>query len=229
MMMDAAEIEDIRPDYIVLDEFHRCGAQMWGDGVQRLLAAYPEAPVLGLSATNIRYLDNQRDMADELFDGNIASEMTLGEAVVRGILAPPTYVVSIYSCQKDIERYQSRISSAKNRAVRDAAQKRLDALRRSLEKAEGLDTVFQKHKMCIRDSPRAVRNIKAIDTPGEDRQLKGLLHRVQHLKEIVLPRGDVRNRMLLTADAPYRADRIAQVRRLLKTHLARRPIHTRCV
>ena len=145
MMMDAAAIEDIRPDYIVLDEFHRCGAQMWGDGVQRLLAAYPQAPVLGLSATNIRYLDNQRDMVDELFDGNIASEMTLGEAVVRGILAPPTYVVSIYSCQKDIERYQSRISSAKNRAVRDAAQKRLDALRRSLEKAEGLDTVFQKH------------------------------------------------------------------------------------
>ena len=145
MMMDAAEIEDIRPDYIVLDEFHRCGAQMWGDGVQRLLAAYPQAPVLGLSATNIRYLDNQRDMADELFDGNIASEMTLGEAIVRGILAPPTYVVSIYSCQKDIERYQSRISSAKNSAVRDAAQKRLDALRRALEKSEGLDIVFQKH------------------------------------------------------------------------------------
>ena len=145
MMMDAAAIEDIRPDYIVLDEFHRCGAQMWGDGAQRLLAAYPQAPVLGLSATNIRYLDNQRDMADELFDGNIASEMTLGEAIVRGILAPPTYVVSIYSCQKDIERYQSRISSAKNSAVRDAAQKRLDALRRALEKSEGLDIVFQKH------------------------------------------------------------------------------------
>ena len=145
MMMDDAAIEDIRPDYIVLDEFHRCGAQMWGDGAQRLLAAYPQAPVLGLSATNIRYLDNQRDMADELFDGNIASEMTLGEAIVRGILAPPTYVVSIYSCQKDIERYQSRISSAKNSAVRDAAQKRLDALRRALEKSEGLDIVFQKH------------------------------------------------------------------------------------
>ncbi|MFR5880821.1 MAG: hypothetical protein ACLUEQ_08455 [Cloacibacillus evryensis] len=46
-----------------------------------------QAAVLGLSATNIRYLDNQRDMADELFDGNIASEMTLGEAVVRGMRA----------------------------------------------------------------------------------------------------------------------------------------------
>ena len=145
MMMDAAGLEEIRPDYIVLDEFHRCGAQMWGGGVQKLLAMYPQAAVLGLSATNIRYLDNQRDMADELFDGNIASEMTLGEAVVRGILAPPTYVISIYSCQNDLERYQSRISGAKNKAVRDAAQKRLDALRRSLENAEGLDAVFRKH------------------------------------------------------------------------------------
>ena len=43
--------------------------------------------LLGLSATHIRYLDNQHDMTEELFDRNIASYMTLGEAIVRGILA----------------------------------------------------------------------------------------------------------------------------------------------
>ena len=145
MLMPEEELSAIRPSYIILDEFHRCGAQMWGGGVERLLAMYPQAPILGLSATNIRYLDNQRDMADELFDGNIASEMTLGEAIVRGILAPPTYVVSIYSCEKDLEKYQSRIKGAKTKAVRDEAQKRFDALRRALEKAEGLDIVFEKH------------------------------------------------------------------------------------
>ncbi len=88
MLMNLAEILDIRPDYIVLDEFHRCGAEMWGKCVQALLSVYPDAPILGLSATNIRYQDNQRDMADELFDGNVASEMTLGEAIVRGVLQP---------------------------------------------------------------------------------------------------------------------------------------------
>ena len=46
------------------------------------------------SATNIRYLDNQRDMAWELFGGNIASELTLGEAVARGILPAPKYVLA---------------------------------------------------------------------------------------------------------------------------------------
>ena len=84
-------------------------------------------------------------MADELFDGNVASEMTLGEAVVRGILTPPEYVLSIYSCSKDIEKYQRHIRRAKTKATRDEAQKKLDALRRSLENAEGLDMVFTKH------------------------------------------------------------------------------------
>lgn len=83
------DVAAIQPDYIVLDEFHRCGAQVWGAGVQAVLEQYPDVPMLGLSATNIRYLDNQRDMADELFDGNIASQMSLGEAIVRGILNPP--------------------------------------------------------------------------------------------------------------------------------------------
>ena len=66
-----------------------------GQGVQRLLAAYPRAGLLGLSATNVRYLDNRRDMAQELFEGHIASYMTLGEAVVRGILPAPVYVLSL--------------------------------------------------------------------------------------------------------------------------------------
>lgn len=85
MLMDGNGLAGIRPGYIILDEFHRCGAAEWGKGVQNLLNMYPDVPVLGLSATNIRYLDNQRDMADELFGGNVASEMTLGEAIVRGI------------------------------------------------------------------------------------------------------------------------------------------------
>ena len=85
--MEETSLIQIKPDYIILDEFHRCGATQWGGGVERLRAMYPNAKVLGLSATSIRYLDNQRDMAWELFDGNIASELTLGEAIARGILS----------------------------------------------------------------------------------------------------------------------------------------------
>lgn len=145
MYMSEQERKEIQPAYIILDEFHRCGADMWGQGVQELLRTYPEVPILGLSATAIRYLDHQRDMADELFDGHIASEMTLGQAIVRGILHAPTYVLSIYAYQKELERYQRRIRRAKNQAVRDEAEQCLEALRRALDKADGLDDVFAKH------------------------------------------------------------------------------------
>lgn len=87
MLMSEEELSAINPNYIVLDEFHRCGAEMWGEGVQRLLRIFSSSKILGLSATAIRYLDNQRDMAAELFDGNVASEMTLGGAILRG--SPP--------------------------------------------------------------------------------------------------------------------------------------------
>ncbi len=145
MSMTKSELEEIRPDCIILDEFHRCGAQMWGQGVQNLLAMYPEAPVLGLSATAIRYLDNQRDMSDELFDGNVASEITLGEAILRGILNPPRYVLSVFSYEKNLEKYQKKVRAARNQAVRDEGEKQLEALRRALAKADGLDEIFRKH------------------------------------------------------------------------------------
>ena len=145
MLMTDSELADIKPDYIVLDEFHRCGAEMWGDGVDRLLSMYPDTPILGLSATAIRYLDNQRNMADELFDGNIASEMTLGEAIVRGILNPPKYVMSVFAYQEDYNRLKRRVRRAKSKAVRDSAERYLEALRRALEMADGLDKVFDKH------------------------------------------------------------------------------------
>lgn len=139
------ELSWLRPDYIILDEFHRAGAQQWQYGVQRLLELYPDVPLLGLSATNIRYLDHQRDMADELFDGNIASEMTLGEAIVRGILHPPKYVLSLFSYQKDLEKFQRRVRLTKSKVVRDTAEQYLEAMRRALDQADGLDVVFDRH------------------------------------------------------------------------------------
>lgn len=145
MNMSKEEMDEIQPNYIILDEFHRCGAEQWGAGVNKLLHIFANTPILGLSATAIRYLDNQRDMSDELFDGNVASEITLGEAIVRGILNPPKYVLSVFSYQKDLERYQKRVYTAKSKAVRDAAETYLEALRRALEKADGLDVIFDKH------------------------------------------------------------------------------------
>lgn len=143
--MEDEELEGIKPDYIILDEFHRCGARVWGQGVQSFLEKYPDTPILGLSATAIRYLDNQRDMSDELFDGLVASEISLGEAVVRGILTPPKYVLSVFSYKKEYEKYEKRIKSSKNKLVREKGERYLETLRRTLEQADGLKEIFSKH------------------------------------------------------------------------------------
>jgi len=145
MNMSEGEMLDIKPDYIILDEFHRCGAVEWGAGVNTLIDMYPDTPILGLSATAIRYLDAQRDMAAELFDSNIASEMSLGEAIVKGILNPPKYVLSIFSYKEELNRYEKRLRKVRNKATRDKAEEILEKLRRAIDKAEGLDSIFNKH------------------------------------------------------------------------------------
>lgn len=145
MNMTDMEMRGLKPDYIILDEFHRCGALAWGQGVSRFLVMYKDAPLLGLSATAIRYLDNQRDMSDELFDGHIASRMTLGEAIVRGILNPPKYVQSVYSYMDDLEKYSEKVRGIRNPRRREKAEDYLEQLKRALDKAEGLDVLFDKH------------------------------------------------------------------------------------
>jgi len=145
MRLGEEELTGLNPSYLILDEFHRLGAAQWGRGVEVLRERYPKMKILGLSATNIRYLDNQRDMAWELFGGNVASELTLGAAIAQGILPAPKYVLSVYSYRKELYRYRARVSQVRNKVVKDRAEKELEALRRALEKAEGLTEVFAKH------------------------------------------------------------------------------------
>ena len=57
-------------------------------------------------------------MAEELFDGHIANEMTLGEAIVRGILPTPNYVTTVYQYQKDAwHSYQTRVDNLRSARV----------------------------------------------------------------------------------------------------------------
>ncbi|NCE65113.1 hypothetical protein D1159_11140 [Pseudoflavonifractor sp. 524-17] len=144
-IMTQEETAKLRPDMILQDEFHRAGAPTWQLSLTRFLMSYPQAKLLGFSATNVRYLDNQRDMAEEIYDNCVASKMTLGEAIVRGILNPPTYVTCLYSYQEDLKQLENRVHHAKSKAVRDSAEEYLEALRRALAKADGLEEIFHKY------------------------------------------------------------------------------------
>lgn len=71
--------------------------------------------------------------------------MTLGEAIVRGILPEPKYVIAMYSYKKELDQLKKRVQALSNQGLITENQKLLEQLRRALEQAEGLDIVFEKH------------------------------------------------------------------------------------
>lgn len=174
MCCTQAQLDEIaaqKPAYIIFDEFHRAGAECWGESTVTLLKLCPDAKFLGLTATNIRYLDNNRDMAEELFDSRVASNMTLGEAVVMGILPAPKYVTTVYQYQKALAKYQARVDNLRTPGIQDVNQKYLDALRRALEQADGLDKVFANFKT---DTGDRLKLLFCIDMLNEGVHVEGI-------------------------------------------------------
>lgn len=174
MCCTQAQLDEIaaqKPAYIIFDEFHRAGAECWGENTVALLKLCPDAKFLGLTATNIRYLDNNRDIAEELFDSRVASNMTLGEAVVMGILPAPKYVTTVYQYQKALAKYQARVDNLRTPGIQDVNQKYLDALRRALEQADGLDKVFADFKT---DTGDRLKLLFCIDMLNEGVHVEGI-------------------------------------------------------
>ena len=130
-------------DIIILDEFHRVGAKQWGKYIDNILEKNKNAYVLGLSATPIRYLDDKRDMADEIFYGSIASEMTLEEAIGRGIIRQPKYITCLYSLEKEYNNALKMVSSIKSEEEREMANELLKKAKYYLENSKGLEDVFK--------------------------------------------------------------------------------------
>lgn len=129
-----------KPELIILDEFHRAGAKKWGENLKKMLAACPNAKVLGLTATEKRYLDNERDMANELFNSDIAYRLPLDEALMRGILPEPQYSVCIYY-DDEVEKMERLIQEGKVADI-EKSKKILMAAKKYLEHTKGIADYF---------------------------------------------------------------------------------------
>ncbi|MCE7039176.1 Helicase associated domain protein [Dyadobacter sp. CY312] len=131
-------------DFIYLDEFHRIGADQWGKKTIELIDQNVEAKIIGTSATHIRYLDDQRNMATELFGDNIASHITLAQAISEGILKTPTFVTALYSLAEESKSLIRKIKES------DHSDKKglIDKLESSIidwENSGGIDSIIKKH------------------------------------------------------------------------------------
>ena len=85
-------------------------------------------------------------MAEELFDGHVSFRNVPGRSHRQGVFLPtPKYVTTVFKYQQDLARYQNRVNNLRSPGIQDVNQKYLDALKRALEQADGLDKVFARH------------------------------------------------------------------------------------
>lgn len=145
LYMSDEEIKSIYADKIIIDEFHRVGADLWSIKVEKLLNSNPKALVLGATATPVRYLDGGRNMSEELFDNRLARYMTLGEAVVKGILPTPIYVPVWYEQDTRVEKLQKDIDSISDETKRKELNEKLKVLRERLIYSYGAADIFKKN------------------------------------------------------------------------------------
>ena len=142
------ELGKLEPDYIILDEFHRCGADDWGSAVDHLLALYVECFLIGFTATRVRYLDKAgtRDMSEELFHGSIASYYTLQDAINDKVLPVPHYVLGDILMNERVSSLETALTQvASYGRARTAGYSLLESLKRNMAEAQGIDEIFKCH------------------------------------------------------------------------------------
>ena len=136
-----------RYDMIVTDEFHRAGAPIWRTGVEKIIRANPHAKILGTTATEIRYLDGQRNMATELFNDNVVSRISLEDAWTEEILPVPVYISCLYTFDKTYEKYNKILE--KNKSVLKEryyeAKEILEEGKLKWETSEGIPQILKRH------------------------------------------------------------------------------------
>lgn len=142
------ELGKLEPDYIILDEFHRCGADDWGSAVDHLLALYVECFLIGFTATPVRYLDKAgtRDMSEELFHGSIASYYTLQDAINDKVLPVPHYVLGDILMNERVSSLETALTQvASYGRARTAGYSLLESLKRNMAEAQEIDEIFKCH------------------------------------------------------------------------------------
>ena len=107
------DIENIKFDYLVVDEFHHTGAPIWGQRITDLINSHEDAFVLGMSAYTVRdkgtryamdvapsiikkMTDESIDEDEELpiFADSVVHRYDLSDALLDGTLKEPKYIFS---------------------------------------------------------------------------------------------------------------------------------------
>ena len=124
-------------DMIIFDEMHHIGAPTWGKAAETIVNNNPDAKVLGLTATPER--GDGVDITQKVFDGaDPVSTLTIEEAIARGILPPPNYVLAQYKFEQYNDLFETnRAELQKRRETATGAElKQIDILIEQIKDAQ---------------------------------------------------------------------------------------------
>ncbi|MBR6252354.1 MAG: DEAD/DEAH box helicase family protein [Clostridia bacterium] len=136
-------------DGIIFDEYHRCGAKETFYKIKELKYLLKKNPqgkkFIGLTATPIRYLDNERNMTNEIFDGVVASNLTLANAMCDELLPIPNYYISGGAIVKEFEKLQRKIHELPESATKSKLIHELEMLDVDSFQSEANTDLFNKY------------------------------------------------------------------------------------
>lgn len=113
-------------DLIIADEMHHLGSEVWGKKFVETYLQSENHKIIGLTATEIRYLDNSRDMSEEIFDNLRIDGCDLPTAINNGIFPTFKYVSALYCDEKDFDEWKERAGKIKDIKTQKELKGRLD-------------------------------------------------------------------------------------------------------
>ena len=137
-------------DLIVVDEVHRLGAPTWSQAYRDLLLkVVPNSNILGLTATEKRYLDNERNMPLELFGPNgIVFHKKLSDAWDEHIYPAPDYRIGCINILENVATLKKQINDANfyDSASREKIMRDFKKIEDNYSRTEGVGDIF---KECV--------------------------------------------------------------------------------
>lgn len=113
-------------DVVIADEMHHLGSDVWGRKFVETYLHGENHKIIGLTATEIRYLDNSRDMAEEIFDNIRVDGCDLPTAINTGVLPTFKYVSALYCDESDFDEWKEKAGKIKDIKTQTELKGRLD-------------------------------------------------------------------------------------------------------
>lgn len=113
-------------DLVIADEMHHLGSDVWGKKFVETYLQSKNHKIIGLTATEIRYLDNSRDMAEEIFENIRVDGCDLPTAINTGVLPTFKYVSALYCDESDFDEWKEKAGKIKDIKTQTELKGRLD-------------------------------------------------------------------------------------------------------